>query len=87
MQHIGDARHARAVTYPQADVGIEVELYGLQAKDRFPEKDIGAGGKQSFFFPVVIAQPICLESGDQQDGQRNQENGSRYGKFISHYVD
>lgn len=84
LQYIGNAGHARAVLYPQADVGVQVQLHRLQAENGFPEKYIGAYGEQSFFFPVIIAQPVGLESGDQQDGQRNQENSGRYGKFISH---
>lgn len=84
LEHIGNTRHTGAVLDPQADIGIQVQFHRLQAENGFPEKNIGAYGEQSFFFPVIITQPVGLESGDQQDGQRNQENSSRYGKFISH---
>lgn len=72
LKYIGDACHTGAVLHPQVDIGIQVQFHRLQTENGFPEKNIGAYGEQSFFFPVIIAQPVGLESGDQQDGQRNQ---------------
>ena len=59
--------NAFTLAYADMKSGIQFQLGSLQPEYRFPEKDVSTRSEQPFLLPIVLAQPVCLESSEHQE--------------------